>query len=69
MYIAFALLGLYFIYGFYFRIKQILIGKKIIKTKEKLEERELKRMFLVGLVFLILELLILSSFLIVILFC
>ncbi len=69
MYIAFVLLGLYFIYGFYFRIKQILIGKKIIKTKEKLEERELKRMFLVGLVFLILELLILSSFLIVILFC
>lgn len=63
MYIGFVLLGLYFIYGFYVEIKQILIGKKIIKTKKELGERKLKRMFLRGLVGLILELLILFFFL------
>ena len=61
-YIGIILLGFYFIYGFYYQIKQILIGKKIIKSKKYTEEKELKKIFLRGVIFLILEMIILVFF-------
>ena len=61
-YIGIVLLGLCFIYGFYYQIKQILIGKKIIKDKKYTDEKELKRMFFRGVFFLIVEVIILGYF-------
>ena len=66
-YIGVVLLGLYFVYGFYHQIKQILIGKKIIKSKKYTDEKELKKMFLRGVIGLILEIIILIYFIIIML--
>lgn len=66
-YIGLVLLGLYFVYGFYYQIKQILIGKKIIKSKKYTDEKELKKIFLRGVIFLIIEIIILIYFIIIML--
>ena len=61
-YIGIVLLGLYFVYGFYYQIKQILIGKRVIKSKKYTEEKELNKIFLRGVIFLIFEIIILVCF-------
>jgi len=61
-YIGIVLLGLYFIYGFYNQIKQILIGKKVIKSKKYTEDKELNKIFIRGVIFLIFEIIILIFF-------
>lgn len=61
-YIGIVLLGLYFIYGFYNQIKQILIGKKVIKSKKYTEDKELNKIFICGVIFLIFEIIILIFF-------
>lgn len=61
-YIGIVLLGLYFVYGFYYQIKQILIGKRVIKSKKYTEEKELNKIFLRGVIFLIFEIIILVRF-------
>jgi len=61
-YIGIILLGLYFIYGFYYNIKQILIGKKVIKNEKYTNEKELKKLFIRGVIFLIMEIIILLYF-------
>lgn len=61
-YIGIFLLGLYFIYGFYNQIKQILIGKKVIKSKKYTEDKELNKIFFRGVIFLIFEIIILIFF-------
>ncbi len=66
-YIGLILLGLYFVYGFYYQIKQILIGKKIIKSKKYTDEKELKKIFLRGVIFFIIEIIILIYFIIIML--
>ena len=66
-YIGIVLLGLYFVYGFYYQIKQILIGKRVIKSKKYTEEKELNKIFLRGVIFLILEIIILIYFIIIML--
>lgn len=59
--------SLFFLYGFCYHIKQILIGKKIIKSEKYTDEKELKKIFSLGLVLLILEILIFVAFIKVIL--
>lgn len=69
IYIGPIALALVFICGFYGEIKQILIGKKIIKSKKHTDEKDLKKMFLRGLICLILQIMILAYFIIKVCIC